>query len=123
MPTEFRLATEPALPRRSPAEPRAAPLRPCGAGPEMFRRSVVDIYSRQSLMGTLGIAVLIAVVGLLALALLIMWDRLVGTAFVGVVAGAGWMVAQSKGRWWFWPVLVLASFVVIAGLVVAVVVS
>ena len=74
-------------------------------------------------MGTLGIAVLIAFVGLLALALLIMWDRLVGTAFVGVVAGAGWMVAQSKGRWWFWPVLVLASFVVIAGLVVAVVVS
>lgn len=56
----------------------------------------------------------IAVVIALALSLVILWDRLVGTALVGVVVGAGWMVAQSKGRWWFWPALVLAAFVVIS---------
>jgi hypothetical protein len=57
------------------------------------------------------------------LALAITWDRLVGTALVGVVAGTGWVVERSKGRWWFWPVLVLALFAVIAALVVAVVLS
>jgi hypothetical protein len=71
----------------------------------------------------MGTVLFVVVVIALAMALMLLWDRLVGTALVGVVAGAGWMVAQSKGRWWFWPVLALAAVVVIAAFVVAVVIS
>ena len=74
-------------------------------------------------MGALGIAVLITVVGVLALALLITWDRLVGAALVGTAAGATWLVARSAGRWWFWPVVVVAVLVLIAAFAIAVLVS
>lgn len=57
------------------------------------------------------------------MAVVIVWDRLVGTAFVGVVAGATRVVAQSHGRWWFWPVVVVAALAVIAAFVVAVLIS
>lgn len=56
-------------------------------------------------MGTLASAVLVVLVIAVAVVLLIAWDRLVGTALVGVSAGAVWAVAQSKGRWWFWPIV------------------
>jgi hypothetical protein len=72
---------------------------------------------------SLPIVLFMVVIIALALALLILWDRLVGTALVGVFAGAGWMVVQSKGRWWFWPVVVVAAVVVIAAFVVAVLIS
>jgi hypothetical protein len=72
---------------------------------------------------SLTIVVFVVVVTALALALAILWDRLVGTVLVGVLTGTGWMVARSKGRWWFWPVLALALLAVIAALVVAVVLS
>jgi hypothetical protein len=72
---------------------------------------------------SLTIVVFVVVVTALAFALAILWDRLVGTVLVGVLTGTGWMVARSKGRWWFWPVLALALFAVIAALVVAVVLS
>lgn len=65
----------------------------------------------------------VVVVIALALALLILWDRLVGTALVGVAAGATWLVAQSEGRWWFWPAVVLSAIGVIAAFVVAVLIS
>jgi hypothetical protein len=53
----------------------------------------------------------------------VVWDRLVGTALVGIVAGATWAVAQSHGRWWFWLVVVVAALAVIAAFVVAVLIS
>jgi len=71
----------------------------------------------------LALVLFVVVVIALAVGLVILWDRLVGTALMGVVAGAGWMVVQSKGRWWLWPVVVVAVFGVIAAFVVAVLIS
>jgi hypothetical protein len=71
----------------------------------------------------LGIAAAVVVVLILAMALVIMWDRLVGRALIGVVAGATWVVAQSSGRWWFWPAAVVAVLAAIAAFVVAVLIS
>jgi hypothetical protein len=72
---------------------------------------------------SLTIVLFVVVVIALALALLILWDRLVGTALVGTAAGATWLVARSAGRWWFWPVVVVAALVLIAAFVIAVLVS
>jgi len=72
---------------------------------------------------TLTIVLFVVVVIALGLALLILWDRLVGTALVGVGVGATWLVARSEGRWWFWPAVVLAALCVIAAFVVAVLIS
>jgi hypothetical protein len=66
---------------------------------------------------------LAVIVVALVLAVVIVWDRLVGTALVGVVAGATWVVAQSEGRWRFWPVVVVVVLAVIASFVVAVLIS
>jgi hypothetical protein len=74
-------------------------------------------------MGALGLAVLVVFAGALALAALILWDRLVGTALIGVAAGATWVVAQSQGRWWFWPVVVVTAVVLVSAFVTAVVIS
>jgi hypothetical protein len=68
---------------------------------------------------SLDLVLFMVVVVVLALALLIWWDRLVGTALVGVATGATWLVARSADRWWFSPVVVFAALVVIAALVVA----
>jgi uncharacterized membrane protein len=72
-----------------------------------------------------GVALLALVIILIAvvMAVVIVWDRLVGTALVGVVAGATWVVAQSHGRWWFWPVMLVAALTVIAAFVTAVLIS
>jgi hypothetical protein len=74
-------------------------------------------------MEALWIAGLAVVVIAFALAITILWDRLVGKALVGVTAAAMWIVAQSVGRWWFWPVAVLAVLVVVVAFVVAVLIS
>ncbi len=66
---------------------------------------------------------LIGAVIAIVMALLILWDKLVGTALVGVAAGATWLVAQSGGRWWYWPVVVIAVLSFILAFVVAVLIS
>jgi len=71
----------------------------------------------------LTLALFVVVVIALALALLTVWDRLVGIALVGVAVGAAWLVAQSEGRWWFWPTVVLAGLSIILAFMVAVLVS
>lgn len=74
-------------------------------------------------MDGVALVALAVIVIALVVAVLIMWDRLVGTALVGVFAGATWVVAQSHGRWWFWPAVVGAVFMVIAAFVVAVLIG
>jgi len=66
---------------------------------------------------------LAAIVVVFVMAVVIMWDRLVVTALVGVVAGATRVVAKSHGRWWFWLVVVVAVLAVIAAFVVTVLIS
>jgi len=72
---------------------------------------------------SLSIVLFVVVVIALGLALMILWDRLVGTALVGAAAGATWLVAESEGRWWFWPTVVLAPLGIVAAFVVAVLIS
>lgn len=72
---------------------------------------------------SLTVVLFVVVVSVLGLALLILWDRLVTTALVGVAAGATWVVAWSTGRWWFWPAVFLATVVVSAAFVVGVLIS
>jgi hypothetical protein len=74
-------------------------------------------------MNGFALIALVVIVAALGVAVVIVWDRLVGTALVGVVAGATWVVAQSHGRWWFWPVVVVVVLAVIAAFVVAVLIS
>jgi len=74
-------------------------------------------------MSGVALVALAVIVVAFVMALVIVWDRLVGTALVGVVAGATWVVAHSHGRWWFWPVMVVAALAVIAAFVVAVLIS
>ena len=71
----------------------------------------------------LTIVLLTIVVVAFALGLVILWDRLVGTALMAAVSGATWTVGQSEGRWWFWPVLVAAVLAVVAAFVIAVLIS
>jgi hypothetical protein len=74
-------------------------------------------------MNGIAVVALALVVAALVMGVVVAWDRLVGTALVGVVGGASWIVARSEGRWWFWPVLVGAVLAVIGALIVAVLVS
>lgn len=74
-------------------------------------------------MSGIGLVALAIIVIAFVMAVVIVWDRLVGTALVGVVASATWVVAQSNGRWWFWPVVVVAALAVIAAFVVAMLIS
>jgi hypothetical protein len=74
-------------------------------------------------MNGFALVALVVLVTALGVAVVIVWDRLVGTALVGGVAGATWVVAQSHGKWWFWPVVVVGVLVVIAAFVVAVLIS
>ena len=73
-------------------------------------------------MGVLGIAALAFFVAVVVV-VVVLWDRLVLSVLGGVAVGATWVVAQSKGRWWFWPVVVVAALVVVAAFVVAVLIS
>ena len=74
-------------------------------------------------MSGVAVVALAVIVVAFVMAVVIVWDRLVGTALVGVVAGATWVVALSHGRWWFWPAVVVAALAVIAAFVVAVLIS
>ena len=66
---------------------------------------------------------LVVVVIAVVMSAVIVWDRLVGTALVGVAAGATWVVAQSYGRSWFWPAVIIAALAVIAAFIIAVLIS
>ena len=74
-------------------------------------------------MSGFALVALAVIVIAVVMAVVILWDRLVGTALVSVVAGATWVVAQSHGRWWFWPSVVVAVLAVIVAFVVAVWIS
>jgi hypothetical protein len=70
-----------------------------------------------------GIVLFVGLVIVAAIAVTVVLDRAVGTAFAGVVVGATWMVRQSAGRWWYWPAVFAASLLVLAALVGAVLLS
>ncbi len=74
-------------------------------------------------MSGFALVALVVIVTALSMAVVIVWDRLAGTALVGLATGAIWTAAQSKGRWYFWPVVVLVVISVIAAFVVAILIS
>jgi len=74
-------------------------------------------------MNGIAFVALVVIVAALSVAVVIVWDRLVGTALVGLATGAIWTAARSKGRWRFWPVVILVVIAVIAAFVVAILIS
>ena len=108
----------------SPTPPPLSLLPTCGeVAPKAPEGPADGDILENVLVETLGFVAIVVVLLAFLVAVLIVWDQLVGVAFARVVAGAARVVGQSKGHWYFWALLILAALTVLAALAVAILIS